>query len=128
MPPSRRHHARIAATPGAGIRARALVRDACDDWGLPGLVEDAELVVTELVDNVVLHVGGTVDLLLTRRPRYLHVAVRDGDPTPPRRTLPSVTGDGGRGLLLVDAVAAGWGSTGVDDGKIVWADLPIGPA
>ena len=115
----------LAATLDAAAIGRGLVRDACKDWGVPGLVEDAELVVTELVDNVVLHVGGTVDLLLVVRERYLHVEVHDGDPARPERTLPDATGEGGRGLLLIDATAARWGSVEVADGKIVWADLPI---
>ena len=35
------------------------------------------------------------------------------------------TGEGGRGLLLVEAVASGWGTSDVADGKIVWATLRI---
>jgi hypothetical protein len=37
-----------------------------------------------------------------------------------------MTGDeGGRGLLLLDALAAGWGSTVLDDGKVVWATVRV---
>ena len=127
IPPSSRHCVRISATPYAAATARGVVREVCGAWGLPDLVEDAELVVTELVDNVVLHVGGTVEVVLMLRERYLHVAVHDRNHARPALTLPDPgSGEGGRGLLLVDATAADWGSTEVPDGKVVWADLPRG--
>lgn len=126
IPPPRRRGARMSATPHAAATARSLVWEACGEWDLPDLVDDAELVVTELVNNVVVHVGGTVELMLTLRERYLHVAVHDRDHARPERALPDPdSGEGGRGLLLVDATAADWGSTDVADGKIVWADLPV---
>ncbi|MFJ2110998.1 hypothetical protein ACIOEX_03575 [Streptomyces sp. NPDC087850] len=35
-------------------------------------------------------------------------------------------GEGGRGLLLVAAVADGWGCRGLEYGKCVWARFPVG--
>jgi len=40
-------------SPSASTVARRAVAEACDAWRLPRLVEDAELVVTELVSNAV---------------------------------------------------------------------------
>jgi hypothetical protein len=34
---------------------------------------------------------------------------------------------GGRGLIIVEALAASWGCTPVRDGKLTWATLPIHP-
>jgi hypothetical protein len=45
---------------------------------------------------------------------------------PPTRILPDLdTGRGGRGLILIDALAASWGSTPMPDGKVVWATLRL---
>jgi hypothetical protein len=35
----------------------------------------------------------------------------------------SPTAQGGRGMLLIDAVASRWGSLPLADGKVVWALL-----
>jgi len=111
-------------SPSASSVARRAVADACHAWQLPGLVEDAELVVTELVSNAVRHAPGDIHLLIVLRERFLHLSVRDCNPDPPRRRLPDVdSGEGGRGLLLLDAVAAGWGSIPAHGGKRVWATL-----
>ncbi|GIJ44546.1 hypothetical protein Val02_14320 [Virgisporangium aliadipatigenens] len=122
----RRFRSMIAATPAATATARDVVRRACTDAGLPALADDAELIVTELVGNVIRHVGGTMELMVSARERFLHLAVRDGSPVKPKRVLPDPeTGEGGRGLLLVDAVASGWGTSEISDGKVVWATLRI---
>jgi anti-anti-sigma regulatory factor/anti-sigma regulatory factor (Ser/Thr protein kinase) len=128
VPAPRRYRRSLPAILSAARPARELVHEACEAWHLPHLISDAELVVTELVANVVRHVGGDMAILLTLRERYLHIAVRDGSTTRPERILPDPdTGEGGRGLLLLDAVATGWGSTEVPDGKIVWATLRLAP-
>lgn len=122
VPPSVRY-AVVAAADAPAIARRRVV-DACRAWQLPHLVDDAELIVTELVANVVRHVGGIMDLRLTLRERYLQLAIRDGSTQRPVRRLPDPdTGEGGRGLVLVEAVAASWGCAEAIDGKVVWATL-----
>jgi len=122
----RRFRSMIAAVPSATAIARDVVRRACTGAGVPELADDAELIVTELAGNAVRHVGGTMELLVTVRDRYLHIAVRDESRVKPRRSLPDQdTGEGGRGLLLVDAIASGWGTSEVTGGKVVWATLRI---
>jgi hypothetical protein len=39
--------------------------------------------------------------------------------------VPPLQSGGGRGLMLVDAIAARWGSVPAHDGKVVWASLPV---
>jgi anti-anti-sigma regulatory factor/anti-sigma regulatory factor (Ser/Thr protein kinase) len=126
MPATRRYRRRLTATPGAAAIARQVVADACRAWHLPQLVDDAEIVVTELVANAVRHAGGDLYLQVALRERFLHLSLRDGSPILPVRVLPDPdTGHGGRGLILIDAIAANWGSTPTADGKVVWATLRL---
>jgi anti-anti-sigma regulatory factor len=116
----------LPPTAAALPAARGITRDACHAWNVQHLADDAELIVSEIVANAVQHAGGPVDLLLTRRTRYLHMSVRDRSTVPPVRSTPDPESlMGGRGLLLLDAFAAGWGTAATDDGKAVWATLRI---
>ncbi|WP_433362587.1 ATP-binding protein [Actinoplanes sp. CA-142083] len=108
---------------GAVRHARNLATEACLAWDLPELVGPASLVVSELVSNAVEHAGTMMTVRITRRNRYVHIAVRDGSPREPiAATLGSLT-QRGRGLLLVATVAVHWGSLPSADGKVVWATL-----
>jgi hypothetical protein len=74
----------------------------------------------------VRYAGGDLQLAVVLGPRFLHLSVRDGSPVPPVQTRPDLgTGPGGRGLILVGALAARWGSTPTADGKVVWATLKL---
>jgi anti-sigma regulatory factor (Ser/Thr protein kinase) len=92
-------------------------------WSADAVCDDAVLLVSELVTNVVRHVPGdaamTVEVHLTQT--ALQVAVVDGSTTPadaqPR------TAQGGHGLWLVAAVADRWGSEEHGRGKRVWFEL-----
>jgi anti-sigma regulatory factor (Ser/Thr protein kinase) len=76
-------------------------------------IADAELAVTEVVTNAVLHAGGDgVSISLWSEGSILDVLVSDGGPgfTPvlaPR----DIDQIGGRGLSIVDTVAESWGSS-----------------
>ncbi|MFD9411965.1 ATP-binding protein [Streptomyces sp. NPDC059989] len=101
---------------------RRILRTYLDRWGLPELADGAELALTELVANVVRHVPGRhCTVLILRRPEGLRVEVVDRSPDLPR---PSREGDalaeGGRGLLLVEAVTDRWGTLPIPTGKTVW--------
>ena len=116
----------LPATPGAAALARRHVGEACHAWTLDHLTDPAQLIITELVSNAVLHAGTPVDVTITRRRRFLHLAVRDADPTPPRlRQIDPAAAERGRGLRLIDAYAAGWGSLTGPRSKIVWATLRV---
>ena len=117
------------------------------DWDLGGLVEDVELVASELITNAVLHAGGEIVVVLQRCGGGVRVVVRDGRPeaVPVLGTLPLLgrLGDDdvdqvtrsvfegtttGRGLLLVDAFADAWGVAVEPRSKEVWAELGTGRA
>jgi anti-anti-sigma regulatory factor/anti-sigma regulatory factor (Ser/Thr protein kinase) len=109
--------------PGAARHARDLATEACLRWELPHLVTPASIITSELVTNGVRHAGTPLELALARTARYLHLAVRDGDPRPAVRREPGQFAVAGRGLLIVERTALSWGSTRVQSGKVVWATL-----
>jgi len=125
-PVPRRFATRLGGTAAAAWTAREIVAQACETWRLPHLVDDAQLIITELVSNGVRHAKSDLYLLIMLRDRYLHLSVADASGDVPRRVLPDPNnGEGGRGLLLIDAVATAWGSSPTPDGKVVWATLPV---
>ncbi|MFI9643674.1 ATP-binding protein [Micromonospora sp. NPDC051925] len=115
----------LTPTVGAARRARQLVADGCDRWGMPELTEPACIAVTELVNNVVAHASTPMTLRLAPGSgSTLHVAVRDHSRQQPRYAgVAPLTSTGGRGLLLIDTVARRWGSTPLPDGKVIWCVL-----
>jgi hypothetical protein len=72
-----------------------------------------------------------MELTVSLRQRYLHLSVRDDCRAAPRLGGGSTNGEGfslgtdGRGLKIVEALAAGWGSTPTENGKVVWATLQL---
>ncbi|MBO3736474.1 anti-anti-sigma factor [Actinoplanes sp. NEAU-H7] len=125
-PPATDHRAALDLdpVPGAARSAREMITEACGRWERPHLAGSACIVATEMVNNVVAHAGTPMRVLLALHGATMDVAVRDGSPVPPRFTGPvPVTSYGGRGLLLIDAVAARWGHLELPDGKVVWARL-----
>ncbi|MBK3573748.1 ATP-binding protein [Streptomyces sp. MBT65] len=116
-------------------RARELVRKRLSEYGLQDLVDIAELLVSELATNAVVHAGGRYRLTLSLDVGTLRCEVADERrhlPRPPHRQAESDAhldvdpdSENGRGLFLVDALAHRWGSRLVDDGKEVWFELEI---
>jgi anti-sigma regulatory factor (Ser/Thr protein kinase) len=103
-----------------------LVRVACRDWGAGEVADDAVVVASELVGNAVEHAGTLCRLTLTLDRRELTVAVRDGRPGTIRRLRPvEPLARRGRGLLLTAGVSRRWGVTEHEQGKTVWAVLPV---
>lgn len=124
-----RFTATLPATPQAPARARALLNQACAAWRLTDLAPAAEVILSELSANAVVHARTSMRIIIQRTATALHLVVRDADPTPPRqRSLPpsGSPADSGNGLHLVAAFADEWGTMPTPDGKAVWASLRIG--
>lgn len=105
--------------------ARDWARDHLDSLGwthsAPQTVDDVLLTVSELVTNAHVHAHSTARLVLAWDGRCLHVTVRDDDAALPTPRAPSRDGLGGRGMLLVDALADEWEARSCPDGKSVTA-------
>ncbi|MEW1641485.1 MULTISPECIES: ATP-binding protein [unclassified Streptomyces] len=96
-------------------------------WGMFTAVDEAELLVTELATNVIKHVGeGTsATLILERRGERLRLEVHDRSPVLPSPRLAECTEECGRGLHLLAALAADWGTVVSAVGKAVWCEVSV---
>lgn len=108
--------------------AREFVREACRDWDVDDeMCEDAMLVATELVANVVDHAGTSCVVSIDGGDSWLRIEVEDGYPcsipTSPRVDLSAARG---RGLLVVAGLSSEWGVRELPHGKSVWALLDGG--
>ncbi|MEV5517801.1 SpoIIE family protein phosphatase, partial [Streptomyces flaveolus] len=114
--------------PEAVRHARRFTHRTLRSWGVPAADIDAVLlVVSELVTNALVHTDGTVRLDITLVGARLRVAVADASPrTPVKPTSIGWEATGGRGILLVEAVSATWGTLPVGGGKQVWSEITLG--
>ncbi|MGV9563013.1 ATP-binding protein [Streptomyces sp. NPDC003480] len=102
---------------------RRVVRSFLCEWGMAELADAAELGVSELVANVVRHVPDRrCTVLVLRQTEGVRVEVTDGFSAPvSARTEVPEDSEGGRGLLLLDAVVDKWGvESEPSGGKTVW--------
>jgi anti-sigma regulatory factor (Ser/Thr protein kinase) len=117
--------------PGVEMPAasRELVGRACRQWGLTRVRRLAELVISELASNAVLHARTPAVVTVRLVGDCLQLAVRDGDPRlvyhPPPGAHGAHDGEHGRGLLILEAMADAWGSAPTGNGKVVWAQLRL---
>jgi hypothetical protein len=104
--------------------ARRFVIELLESHGPADLADAAALVVTELTSNAVLHAGTSFVVTVVSRPGGVRIAVADRSrrlPVPRDREVPHRNG---RGLRLVAALSADWGTHIAADGsKLVWAEL-----
>ncbi len=105
-------------------RARELARAKLPAWGLEGLLDTTELLVSELVTNALRYGEGEIRLRLLLD-RTLVCEVWDANLVQPRRRRARDTDEGGRGLQLVGMLSAGWGTRRTHRGKTVWFELPL---
>jgi anti-sigma regulatory factor (Ser/Thr protein kinase) len=120
---------RLAPEPSAVAAARDLVERACYAWKLPDLCrEDALSIMSELAGNAVEHARTEFVATVSLEGEALHLAVRDGATEYPRlhEPRPARMSGGGRGLLLIHAMAVAWGAMPARRGKVVWATVGTG--
>jgi anti-sigma regulatory factor (Ser/Thr protein kinase) len=112
----------LPSDPAACRRARTAVRAVLAAWDLQHLSHAAELLVSELVGNALLHADGPLELTIERR-RDLHCRVEDGSRQLPRRRTAGLDDEHGRGLELVHLMSSDWGVEHTSRGKSVWFEL-----
>ncbi|MBB1245192.1 serine/threonine-protein phosphatase, partial [Streptomyces durbertensis] len=114
--------------PDAVMHARRFTLRTLRSWGVEEEADEVLLVVSELVTNAVVHTQGPVNLDLTLAGDRLRVAVSDASPrSPAKPTSLDWEATGGRGLLLVEAMSASWGSVPISGGKQVWGEVALSP-
>lgn len=110
-------------------RARQAMRATLGDWGVDEeSISDAELLMSELVTNAVLHPrraqagAAPITTSIWLAGTLLRVEVSDTDPRLPRRCHPTRADEGYRGIALVEAFSLEWGAEPLPDGngKTVW--------
>jgi anti-sigma regulatory factor (Ser/Thr protein kinase) len=114
---------RLAPTIEAPATARSFLRSEMHTWALDGLGELTELLTSELVTNVVHHVGSPMTLRISSQASTIRVEVDDDSTDPPVLARPDTSADHGRGLMLVNALASDWGTRARENGKTVWFEL-----
>jgi Histidine kinase-like ATPase domain len=126
----------FAALPTAPACARGHVTAVAHEWGLRGLADTAELLVSELVTNSVqayerlklraaLAVVPVVELRLASDQTSLVIHVWDACDEMPARQDASPDAAGGRGLLLVETLGKDWGAYRQAGGKVVWVLISV---
>ena len=116
----------LKGLPASAGEARKLLRDALADPIYADQLDDAQLAVTEIVTNVVLHTDS--DLVMTLRAEHGRVCVqiRDDSPVMPIERNHDAEATTGRGISLVRQVTSAYGAEALTCGsKIVW--FVIGP-
>lgn len=112
----------LASETSAAATARSLLRSELSSQPAD-LIEDAELVVSELVSNAVRHGSGPITLTLEESDSGVRLCVSSASATDPTLTDAGAQSPGGRGLAIIAALAADWGWE--RDGPLVtvWALL-----
>ena len=112
-----------SAVPCARRHARQVVRE----WGLPGLADTAELLVSELMTNAIRAsasiLSPAVALWLFSDGRCVVIQVGDASSEMPLRQDADADSESGWGLLLVESLSQDWGSFPRANGKVVWARI-----
>ena len=124
----------LGSGPSGVHEARRWVVDTCVDIGRTDLIECAEMAVSEVVTNALLHGESPIRVRVRGTHEHPRVEVADASREPP--VLPGsepLTDDDdflltfGRGLDIVGRCSTAWGAEIEDDGKIVWF-APAGDA
>ncbi len=113
----------------AGLARRFVARKlGSAPFCAPDIVDDVQLLASELVTNVVRHTDTIVmTVSLSLSAGALRLAVQDDSRERPVCRPTELVEEGGRGLPLVERLSTAWGVEDVvDGGKTVWMLLEVG--
>src|SRR6185436_2964576 len=128
----------LASDPRSVGIARGFLRETLAEWDVDeDPIDTAQLCLSELVTNVVMHAGTTCELTIRLEDETLTVVVRDlgAETDGPGDYSPVEMGEdddplqvAGRGLMLVDALADRWASEHDVTGTTAWFALDLADA
>lgn len=102
-------------------QARRAVRRQLEGWAVPAeVVDELELITSELVTNAFVHARPPIDLRLRHTAHEVVLEVQDRAVLRPRRRRPDDDDEHGRGLNIVEVLATDWGTRSSESGKTVW--------
>jgi anti-sigma regulatory factor (Ser/Thr protein kinase) len=114
------------ADPRLGGQVRGWIRSAVSGHGCPVDAADAAVAASELFGNAVMHgpAGGRVLVGYCLWRQGARLVVCDGGGAGlPRLVHRGELAEGGRGLRVVDSLAARWGSVRLPGALAVWCDF-----
>lgn len=109
--------------PGSAALARQFVGETLAGWGCDDFVEAGRLLVSELVTNAILHARTSITVVVRLHRTGVRVDVHDSSPSAPVARDYGEEAMTGRGLALVNDLAARWGVDRDGSGKSVWFEL-----
>ncbi|MFD7133781.1 SpoIIE family protein phosphatase [Streptomyces sp. NPDC059894] len=119
------------AEPERVSEARREVRELLHDWPSEEQVDSAVLLVSETLTNVLVHTD--TDALLVVEvsgdpgERRMRFEVTDSSDDLPHKRRPGELASSGRGLVLIELLADGWGVAPRGEGKSIWFELYESP-
>lgn len=132
MVPLNRPALPLETTPSAVAEARRWVVGVCSELGRDDLIDCAELGVSELVTNAILHGESPIGVRVRGTAHHPRIEVYDSSHRPPvvppdpfreqvdEDDLDSFLTTNGRGLALVAMSSNAWGASIENEGKVVW--------
>ena len=100
---------------------RRFIAQTLREWQVDeARIESVLLVANELMANAIVHARSAPVLSLIETGNDLLLRVADASVSLPVARAATPDQSGGRGLLLVEALADRWGIDTSDSGKIVW--------
>jgi anti-sigma regulatory factor (Ser/Thr protein kinase) len=103
--------------------ARLMLHEALERWDQRAVLDDAALILSELVTNAVVHARSPLEVSIRHHDGKLRLSVHDQSPARPRLGKADCEPGTGRGLRLIAELAADWGIAPSGPGKVVWAEL-----
>lgn len=113
----------LPSVPASVARVRRYAADACAARGFDGDYDTLALLVSEIATNALVHGSGRVRVRVLGSGGRVRIEITDGSTAAPRPQRAGTDAEGGRGLALVDALSAAWGTRPLPDGKTVWFEL-----
>jgi anti-sigma regulatory factor (Ser/Thr protein kinase) len=123
-----RHELHLPHSEAAVGLARDFIKGRLLKWARRDIIDDAALIITELVTNAFIHAPSPdYFTVIDWNGGMIRLEMWDSSPFRPQRLPIGLTGEHGRGIRLIEALSEEWGSVITASGKCVWATLPLIP-